>query len=54
MQVARPSPVGDARVVEALRQVLFSEPILGAAGDVPRALNAFRRAAGPLLERTRH
>jgi len=36
MQVARPSAVGDARVVEALRQVLFSEPILGAAGVQPK------------------
>jgi hypothetical protein len=28
--------------------------LTGAAGDIPAALNAFRRAAGPLLERTRH
>jgi hypothetical protein len=28
--------------------------LTGAGGDVPAALNAFRRAAGPLLERTRH
>lgn len=27
--------------------------LTGAAGDVPAALTAFRRAAGPLLERTR-
>jgi hypothetical protein len=27
--------------------------LTGAAGDVPAALNAFRRAAGPLLEPTR-
>jgi hypothetical protein len=27
--------------------------LTGAMGDVPAALNAFRRAAGPLLERTR-
>ncbi|HEY3764164.1 MAG TPA: hypothetical protein VGL44_03320 [Gaiellales bacterium] len=28
--------------------------LTGAPGDVPAALNAFRRAAGPLLEPTRH
>jgi hypothetical protein len=28
--------------------------LTGAAGDIPAALNAFRRAAGPLLEPTRH
>ncbi len=28
--------------------------LTGAAADIPAALNAFRRAAGPLLERTRH
>jgi ABC-type Co2+ transport system permease subunit len=28
--------------------------LTGAAADIPAALNAFHRAAGPLLERTRH
>ena len=28
--------------------------LTGAAGDISAALNAFRRAAGPLLEPTRH
>jgi hypothetical protein len=28
--------------------------LTGATADIPAALNAFRRAAGPLLERTRH
>ena len=28
--------------------------LTGAAGDIPAALNAFHRAAGPLLEPTRH
>ena len=27
--------------------------LTGSAGDIPAALSAFRRAAGPLLERTR-
>ena len=36
MQVARPPTVGEAKVVEAVRQVLFSEPILGAAGVQPK------------------
>ena len=27
--------------------------LTGSAGDIPAALGAFRRAAGPLLERTR-
>ena len=38
MQVPRPLAVGDQSVVSQLRSVLFSEPILGAAGAWPIGL----------------
>jgi hypothetical protein len=57
MQIPRPAAVGDQQVVARLRQILFSEPILGAATVRPKgyakgvALNLLLGWAGPLLAR---
>lgn len=57
MQIPRPKAIGDAYVVKQLREILFSEPILGAAGVRPKgyakglALNLLFGWAGPLLAR---
>ena len=36
MQIPRPPAIGDRRVVDELRSVIFSEPILGATGVRPK------------------
>ena len=36
MQIPRPPAIGDRRVIDELRSVLFSEPILGATGVRPK------------------
>jgi hypothetical protein len=57
VQIARPPAVGDQQVVARLREILFSEPILGAASVRPKgyakgvALNLLFGWAGPLLAR---
>ncbi|HKW59727.1 MAG TPA: hypothetical protein VJR46_08245 [Candidatus Dormibacteraeota bacterium] len=57
VQVPRPPATGDAYVVKQLREILFSEPILGAAAVRPKgylkglALNLLFGWAGPMLAR---
>ena len=47
MQIPRPPAVGDRSVVNKLRSVLFSEPIIGAAGVRPKGY--LKLAIAPLF-----
>jgi hypothetical protein len=57
VRIPRPAAIGDQHVVDELRSILFSEPILGAAQVRPKgylkgvALNLLLGWAGPLLAR---